>query len=354
VPGRYDIVPQYRLNVHLAKILSEYGFPITAENRVSRFIPDFTILHHKVGRMIGEAEISRRSDKLYDEDTIKTLEERARSRFDQFIFKGVDFILLIIYPRDLARNVKYIDKEDEVAKILRDSYVGVGLAARQRGIVEQPHFKWYEQPVEVVNVPKVLDEMIDDYFRSELGVDNLNSIVEKIINVIDIYSRNLAKYAVVKFGNFNDPCKSCNEKIRAKCPLSPLCNIAEKVKIAWKYIPNIEDRVILTSKFLLLISTLLMIAYELARGRAEGSQVLPPCLKCDHLNPYMLGRCLKELLKKGYKELNEDFADILDSVPDYSELTEALRTLCDLIREYFDLLKRGGWDLLAMLYQRLL
>jgi len=92
-------VPQYKVNVHVAEFLSRMGLSIRAEEvyktpvRGVR-IPDFTLLHPLVGPMLGEAEVG---ESEYDPEAVERLRRRVEGRFGDVLFKGYDFILLLIY-----------------------------------------------------------------------------------------------------------------------------------------------------------------------------------------------------------------------------------------------------------------
>jgi len=335
-------IPQYRINVHLASILSELGFPIRAEEAKEHAIPDFVIMHHKVGIMLGEAEIAK-DDNCYDPNAMERLEDTANRRFENKVFEGIDFLALLIYPRGVVNELESIVTEDEIRKKLRETSIGLGLAVRPYTLFEQKaSFKWYNRPVKVVELPTVLDQMIDDYLRIAFKSD-FTDIVTRLMNIIENSSKEL-RVAVPRRDNPQLP-DSVNEW------LTKFREVALRLQIDWHSIKKLEDRVELTAKSLLLISALLMMGYELARIRHPE---MLENLDCNSLTPNGLGDYLDSLLHVNYKELDGELVDILHDVPDQPILEQALRALCQTIKKYFGLLRKGGWDLLAMLYQRLL
>jgi len=335
-------IPQYRINVHLASILGELGFPIRAEEAKERAIPDFVIMHHKVGIMLGEAEIAK-DDNCYDPSAMAKLEDTANSRFENKVFEGIDFLALLIYPRGVVNELESIVTEDEFRRKLREASIGLGLAVRPYTFLEpKPSFKWYNRPVKVVELPTVLDQMIDDYLRVAFKSD-FTDVVTRLMNIIENSSKEL-RAVVPRHDNPQLP-DSVNEW------LTKLRDVAVRLQIDWDSIKKLEDRVELTAKSLLLISALLMIGYELARIRHP--EILKN-LDCNSLTPSGLGDYLDSLLHVNYKELDGELVDILHDVPDQPILEQALKALCQTVKRHFGLLRKGGWDFLAMLYQRLL
>ena len=333
--------PQYKVNVHIASILSMLGLPTRGEevfvgiSKERRRIADFALIHSIAGNMIGEAEIG---DYEYDQGTKDKLEQRARERFNDIAFKGFDFIMLLIYPRRLIEEIAQLP-EHEIDKVLMEKAVGLGIAARGEAFGLSSHyFYWYDVPVKVSAIPQALDVVVKEFFE-RLKKQNLlfrassQDLVESILNIMENTARAMSLFV-----------KNRDDFVKM------FADVAHRLNIAWDQIKELEDKIEVTVKFILLLTTLIMIFYEIVRG--ERLPNIEP-LECSGLNTSKLVNLFEKLIGR-YEELNEDFIEVLKYIPAYPQLDSAIQSICREVRQNLALIRRLGWDVLSMLYQRLL
>ncbi len=338
-------VPQYKINVHVASILSSLGLPIRAEEPFfvakRRKIPDFILSHSVAGTMLGEAEIGTSE---FDNNAIKKLEKRVHERFYDNTFKGYDFIMLLVYPSNIVDEISSLP-ESKIDNVLMEKTIGLGIAARGEVFqLKDNYVRWYREPVRVVDIPQILDTLINEFFSSLSSYNphiraNIYDVVENIISIIENCSRSISL------------------KIRDQSFINQLSNVARRLNIAWDVIKKLEDKIKITTKFIMLMSALIMIFYEIVRN--ERLYELEP-LECDNLNFSKLSDLFEELItdrktgKLRYSELNTQFIEVLKEIPEHMDLNTALRELCREIKNNYVLIRRMGWDILSMIYQKLL
>jgi hypothetical protein len=193
-------VPQYKVNVHVAEFLSRMGLSIRAEEvyrtpvRGVR-IPDFTLLHPLVGPMLGEAEVG---ESEYDPEAVERLRRRVEGRFGDVLFKGYDFILLLIYRLEDLERLAGLE-EHRVGEAVGGVNLGVGLAVRGDVFGLGSHYiNYYGVPVEVKDIPVVLDKLILEFYshlqRASPQVRvRIKDLVEGLESIINVYASNLAR-----------------------------------------------------------------------------------------------------------------------------------------------------------------
>ena len=333
--------PQYKVNVHIASVLSMLGLPTRGEEvfvsigKERRKIADFVLMHSIAGNVIGEAEIG---DYEYDQDAKNRLEQRARERFSDIAFRGFDFIMLLIYPRKLVEDASKLH-EHEIDKVLMERTVGLGIAARGEAFGLLNHyFRWYDKPVKVLAIPQTLDIMIGEFFemlrKQGILFRTSQDLVGGILNIIE----NTAKVMSLSVRNNDDFIKM-------------LADAARGLNIAWDHIKTIEDRIEVTVKFMLLLTTLIMIFYEIVRAERLPRSLGP--IECNELSINGLIDLFEKLISE-YKELDEGFIEVLRRIPAYPNLDSAVQGICREVKQNLALIRRLGWDVLSMLYQRLL
>ena len=332
--------------MHVGDVLSRLGLSIRAEE-VHRTpvrgvrIPDFTISHPLGGLMLGEAEVGEWE---YDSGALERLRRRVERRFGETLFKGYDFILLIIYKRgDLERLAGL--EESRVKEGVEGIKVGLGLAVRGEAFGLESHYeKYLGVPVDVKSIPVVLDMLVNE-FLSQLKKSSpqvkvrVDELVDSLEGVIDTYSNALALSVVGERG--------LEEKLK---------NVALKLSIAWDYIRDPVERAKVTFKLILLLETLTLILYELAR-RGSSETLRPP--GCDNVGYEGFIDLIKQLLtlpggRPRYAELNSELLELLESIPPSNLLDDATAKICREVVNGYPLLRRMGWDILSTMYQRML
>ena len=336
-------VPQYKVNVHVASILSMLGLPTRAEEPFyvkRRKIPDFVTNHSVVGGMLGEAEIGTTE---LDSRAVKRLTSRAYERFEDLTFKGYDVIMLLIYPQKLVEEVAPLP-EDKIERELMERSVGLGIAVRKESFNMEDHYvRWYSEPVKIIKIPQVLNILINGFFkelkkRYHYIKDSIDDLVDSINTIMDNTSRSPFLVGDPKF-------------------VENLADIARKLGIAWNQIKKLEDKVAVTTKFILLLSTLIMIFYEVVRNERLYSL---KALECQTLDIANLAAYFEDLIldkntnTARYAELNSNFIKILKGIPSHQQMNTAIQSICREIKNNYVLIRRLGWDILSMLYQRML
>ncbi|MEM4971024.1 MAG: N-6 DNA methylase [Sulfolobales archaeon] len=331
----------------MAPVLSMLGLPTRAEEpfyvsiaKKTRKVPDFVLSHSIAGGMLGEAEIGTIE---FDPEAIEKLKQRAYERFEDIAFKGYDFIMLLIYPRKLIEGITSLP-EDRVEKELMEKSVGLGIAVRKDPFNLTDHYiRWYSEPVKIINIPQVLDALINEFFKKLKEQDphikiGAYELVESINAIIENTSRALSLVGDQSF-------------------IEKLANVARKLSIAWDQIKKLEDKINITTKFILLMSALVMIFYEIARNerlhnlRALNCETLSITELVEHFENLILD---KNTNVTRYAELNAGFIEVLKEIPLHQQMNNAVQSICREIKRNYALIRRLGWDILSMLYQRLL
>lgn len=339
-------VPQYKVNVHVAEFLSRMGLSVRAEEvyktpvRGVR-IPDFTLLHPLVGPMLGEAEVG---ESEYDPRAMERLKRRVEERFGDVLFKGYDFILLIIYRiGDLERLAGL--EERRVGDVIGGVNVGVGLAVRGDVFELGGHYiNYYGVPVEVKGIPVVLDKLVLEFYSHLERISpqvrvRVKDLVEGLESIINTYASNLARSVTGK------------EDLEGR-----LRDVALALSIAWDRIADPVKRLEVTFKLILLLETLIIMFYELSRRERYQTLKAP---QCNNMTYEGFLELIRELLgvpggRYSYVELDSELLRLLGGVPSTTLLDHATVKICREVVNGYPLLRRMGWDILSAMYQRML
>jgi len=339
-------VPQYKVNVHVAEFLSRMGLSIRAEEVYKTpvggvRIPDFTLLHPLVGPMLGEAEVG---ESEYDPRAVERLKHRVEGRFGDVLFKGYDFILLLIYRLEDLERLAGLE-EHKVGEVIGEVRVGVGLTVRGEVFGLGGHYiNYYGVPVEVKGIPVVLDKLILEFYsqlqRASPQVRvRVKDLVEGLESIINVYASNLAMSFIGK------------EDLEGR-----LRDVALALSIAWDKIVDPVKRLEITFKLILLLETLAIMFYELAR--MERYQTLK-ALDCNSITYEGFLELVRELLEApggrySYIEVDSELLQLLKSIPPTTLLDHATVGICREVVNGYPLLRRMGWDILSAMYQRML
>jgi hypothetical protein len=334
---------QERVNVHVARVLSELGLSTRAETWLlnGRRAPDFIIMHPFVHVILGEAEVSD-IDAVCDEAIINKLKirERVAERFDDSKLADCNFILLLLYRRKDLEELTELD-DSRVAERVKTLKACLGLAVKAEAYGLSEHYiHIYREPVEITCVPSVLNILINGFFqkmfKKTLSIKKVEQFVDKLIGLIDLTSSNLAREIIES----NE-----REKLQEK-----LREVSKKLSIAWDIIKDPLDRIKLTYKSILLVEALGMMLYEIVSKK----YFLEP-LDCERLSHETLIEHLKGLVNKGkYSELDSSFLELLKSIPSHELLDDGLQKICRELVQETPLMKPASSIVLSMLYQRIL
>lgn len=306
------------LNVHLASLLSKLGFPTQAERR-RKYAPDIIISHHYLGILLGEAEIGS----AWDDKTARgKLKKRTNERFSQPQFAYVDFLALMVYPRGLIQRIE-AKTENKVEEELAKAKIGFGLAYRRYPTKEKFILRWFHTPMNVTQLPSVLEEMTKDV----VGLTS-QEITEDLIETIEEAGRMLP---------------SIKEMRRAFLEKSLDLDIEPEI------FENKLDCANLTVKTVFTLGGVALLIYELARVRhpLELHDLSP-------LNVTTLLQGLKRVREVNYVEIIDSAIKAWSDLPSHPHLDQLLNSMYEQIKKGIDIIRRGGWDVLAFIYQRLL
>jgi hypothetical protein len=334
---------QERVNVHVARVLSELGLSTRAETWFLNGLraPDFIIMHPLVHGILGEAEVGD-IDTVCDEAIIDRLKirERVAKRFADPRLADYNFILLLLYRRKDLEELAELD-DSRVAKRVKTLKVCLGLAVRAEAYGLSEHYiHIHREPVEITCVPSVLNILINEFFqktfKKTLSIKRVEQLVDKLVSLIDLTSSNLAREIIE-----SDEREKLQEKLR---------EVSKRLSIAWDIIKDPLDRIKLTYKTMLLIEALGMMLYEIVSKK----YFLEP-LDCQRLSHETLAERLKGLVDRGkYNELNSSFLELLKSIPSHELLDDGLRKICGELVQETPLMKPASSIVLSMLYQRIL
>lgn len=305
------------LNVHLASLLSKLGFPTQAE-RKSHYAPDVIISHHYLGILLGEAEFG---DSWDDKSSREKLRDRTIERFSQHQFDYIDFIVLIIYPRQFIRTI-LTQSEDKIEEELSKTKIGFGLAYRLDK-KEKYVLRWAPSPTNVTEIPSEIEEMAKDVVEvspEEITKDLIKTIEEagRIIPSI----KELRPVLISKAAGLNiDPSVFESE----------------------------DDCIVLIVKTMFTLGGVALLVYELVRIRYPLELHELASFNINKLNEG-LGR----LRRINYVEIIDSAVNAWADLPNDPTLNQLLSALYFQIRKGIDVIRRGGWDVLAFIYQRLL
>ncbi len=306
------------LNIHLASLLSKLGLPAQAERR-HRFIPDLIISHHYLGTMLGEAEIGNTWD---DENSREKLEKRTQERFEQPHFAHIDFAVLITYPKKLIKQIE-MKTEDKIEEELAKVEIGFGMAYRRYPTEAGFNIRWFHSPVNITQLPVVVEENAKDI----VGLTP-EEITKGLIETIE------------EAGKIIPNVKEMREVFLAK---------SSELDIESEIFETEDDCLNLTVKTVFTLGGVALLIYELARVRYP--------LELNELSPISVNKLLEGLKK--LKHIN--YVEVIDSaitawskLPSHPELEQFLRAIYAQVRKGIDIIRRGGWDVLAFIYQRLL
>ncbi len=305
------------LNVHLASLLSKLGFPSKAE-RKRHYAPDVIISHHYLGVLLGEAEIGGAWD---DKATREKLRDRTIERFKQPQFDYIDFIVLIVYPKSFLQQIM-AQSEDRIEDELARAEIGFGLAYRQQG-TEKYVLRWCQTPIKVTQLPSELEEMTKDV----VGLTS-EEITKDLIKTIE------------EAGGTVPSIKEMRPTFLAK---------AVELGIDPAVFENEDDCIVLTVKTMFTLGGVALLVYELVRMRYP--------LQLHDMSPLSSSKLLeglKQLRKINYVEIIDSAIKAWSDLPSNPNLNQLLSALYSQIRKGIDIIRRGGWDVLAFIYQRLL
>jgi hypothetical protein len=306
------------LNVHLASILSRLGLPSQAERR-RQFIPDVVISHHYLGTILAEAEIG---DIWKDEIAEEKLRRMVDQRFKQPHFAHIDFVLLIIYPKKLVKQIETIT-EDKIEDILANAEIGMGIAYRKHTMEAAFDFKWYSTQVSVTQIPSALEQITKDIIAV-----TPEEITKGLTQTIEEAGKTLASASELK------------DAFLEKAP---------DLDIDPEIFENVNDCLNLTIKTMFTLGGVGLLIYELVRTRRP--------LELHDLSSLDATRMLEglRLLRKiNYVEIIDSSILAWSDMPSHPQLNQFLNTIHAQIKKAVDPIRRGGWDVLAFIYQRLL
>jgi type I restriction-modification system DNA methylase subunit len=334
---------QERVNVHVARVLSELGLSTRAETWFldGHRAPDFIIMHPLVQEILGEAEVGD-IDSVCDEAIIDKpkIREKVAERFADPRLAGYNFILLLTYRRKDLEELAELD-DSKVAERVKTLKVCVGLATRAEAYELREHYiHVYREPVEITSIPSVLNILINEFFqktfKKTLSIKEAEQFVDRLISLIDHASSGLAREIM-------------ESKEKEKL-LEDLKGVASKLSIAWDSIKDPLERIKLTYKTILLVEALGMMLYKIVSKKL----FLKP-LDCQRLSHEVLIEYLEGLLDRGkYNELNSSFLELLKSIPSHELLDDGLQKICREIVQETPSMKPISSIILSMLYQRML
>ena len=306
------------LNVHLASLLSKLGYPTQAERR-RKYTPDIIISHHYLGILLGEAEIGRSWDARTAREKLK---KRISERFNQPQFSYVDFLVLIVYPRKLIQQIE-AKTEDKVEKELAEAKIGFGLAYRRYPTEATFELRWFHAPISVTQLPSILEEMTKDV----VGLTS-EEITEDLIETIEEAGRMLPSIKAMR---------------RAFLEKSLDLDIEPEI------FENKDDCANLTVKTVFTLGGVALLIYELARVRnpSELHDLSP-------LNVTKFVQGLKRVRQINYVEIIDFAVKAWSDLPSDPQLNQLLKSMYEQVKKGIDVVRRGGWDVLAFIYQRLL
>jgi len=306
------------LNVHLASILSKLGLPSQAERR-RQYIPDVIISHHYLGTILAEAEVGDTWDDEVAEERLRTMVDQ---RFRQRHFAHIDLILLIVYPKKLIRQMEAIS-EDKIEDELANAEIGMGIAFRKHLLEAAFDFKWYPTQVGVTQIPSALEQITKD-----IVVATPEEITKGLSETIEEAGKTLASASELK------------EAFLEKAP---------DLDIDPEIFENANDCLNLTIKTMFTLGGVGLLIYELARTRH------PLALQdLSSLNAARMLEGLRRLRKINYVEIIDSSIMAWSNMPSHPQLNQFLNAIHAQIKKAVDPIRRGGWDVLAFIYQRLL
>lgn len=176
------------LNVYLAYLLSKLGLHVSSERIHSKKAPDFTIYHPLLGVVLGEAEIGE--DILDESAKKKKLEERTREKLTNPAFNFINFVLLVIYPKELVDTVSSCI-ESKIPRMLRKSHIGLGLAYKVAiTTTHDVKIKCVSRPVHPTEMPSILGALAHGIVKELTGSTLMpEEIIDNMINIIESYSK---------------------------------------------------------------------------------------------------------------------------------------------------------------------
>ena len=303
--------------MHLASLLSKLGFPTQAE-RKRRFAPDIIISHPYLGVLLGEAEFGRAWD---DKAARDKLSNRVAERLGQPQFDFIDFIVLVIYPKQFLSRI-LMQSENEVEDELAKTRIGFGIAYRHKE-EENSVIRWSQLPITVTQIPSEIEETTKDLV--ELTSEE---ITKDLLETIEASGRTIPTI------------KEMRPAILEK---------AVELDIDPSIFQNETDCIVLTIKTMFTLGGVALLVYELVRMRHP--------LKLHDLAPLnsrKLLNALKSLRKINYVEIIDTSIKAWSGLPSNPNIDQLIGALYTQIQKGIDVIRRGGWDVLAFIYQRLL
>lgn len=306
------------LNVHLASILSKLGLPSQAERR-RKYVPDLILSHHYLGTILGEAEIGSTWD---DKTAREKLKKRTEERFRQPHFAHIDFIMLVIYPKRLIKDIE-AKTEDKIEEELAKADIGFGIAYRQHPTEATFNVRWYQTQVSVTQLPSVLEEISKDV----VGLTP-EEITKDLIETIEEAGRILPYIKEMR---------------------EPFLRKSSDLDIEPEIFETLDDCLNLTVKTMFTIGGVALLIYELARVRHPLQ-----LHDLSQLNVNQLLEGLKRLREINYAEIIDSAITAWSDLPSHPQLDQFLKALYAHVKKGVGTIRRGGWDVLAFIYQRLL
>jgi hypothetical protein len=305
-------------NAHLSSLLSRLGFPSQAEIKQS-YAPDLIIAHPYMGTLLGEAEIG---EVWNDKAAQNKLDARSSERFEQPQFAYIDFVVLIVYPRELIQQAS-VKSGDAIEEALANGEVGFGLAFRKNPVEKGYTLRWYDGPIAVTQIPSTLEEMAKDV----VGLTS-EQVTRDLMETIEEAGRSLPHL------------KNMKKTFLAK---------AQQLDIDPEFFSKEEDCANLTVKTMFILGGIALLIYELARVRYP--------IELEDLSPLSVSKLLtglKRLRHINYEEVIKATIIAWSDLSNHPQLDQFLKALYAQVKNGTDIIRRGGWDVLAFMYQRLL
>lgn len=209
--------------------------------------------------------------------------------------------------------------EEELAR----AKIGFGIAYRRYPTEGTFNLRWCHTPVSITQLPSVLEEMAKDI----VGLTS-EEITKDLIETIEEAGRILPSIKEMR-----------EVFLKKSLDLDIEPEIFEK-----EY-----DCVNLTVKTLFTLCGVTLLIYELARVRHP--------LVLHDLSPLNVNKLiegLKRLREINYVEIIDSAITAWSNLPSHPQLDQLLKAIYAQIKKGIDIIRRGGWDVLAFIYQRLL
>jgi len=228
----------------------------------------------------------------------------------------------MIYPKKLVKKME-TKTENRIEEELAKADVGFGLAYRQYPNEATFIARWYHTQVSVTQLPSLLEEISKDI----VGLTP-EDITEGLIEIIEEAGRILPYTKGIR-----------NAFLKKSLDLEIEPEIFETE----------DDCLTLTVKTIFTLGGVALLIYELARVRRPLQ-----LHDLSQLNVNQLLDGLKRLRKINYVEIIDSAITAWSDLPSHPQLDQLLRALYTQVKNGISIIRRGGWDVLAFIYQRLL